>query len=232
MARAKLATSKQPTPRPASGRDRLIDAVVHLSASARGIASLGLRQIARQAGLNPNTFYRHFKDFDDLGLAVIERLAAQLRDGLSARWQALAPKTPRSFKLAVRESVELVFDFALEHRAAFVVAIVERHGSSPMLRAAIRRMMSDLADGITDYAMRGSTIPELGRPVVREIVEQIVRQMGLIALEVVEEPERRADLQRQAEHFIMWIATGAIASKARHALAAPAGRPRRSARAS
>src|ERR687897_502340 len=69
---------------PLSGRDKLIDAVVQLGSATRSIASLGLREVARQAGLNPNTFYRHFRNFDDLGLAVIEKLSAQLRSELRA----------------------------------------------------------------------------------------------------------------------------------------------------
>ena len=41
--------------------------------SAKSIASLSLREVAREAGIAPNSFYRHFKDIDELAISLIDR---------------------------------------------------------------------------------------------------------------------------------------------------------------
>src|ERR1043165_7320442 len=201
------------------GRERLIDAAVTLGSSARGIASLGLRERARQAGLNPNTFYRHFKDVDDLGLAVIDQLSSELRTGLRARRDKQGPTSPRSLQRIVRESIDMFFAFVLEHRAAYVIGIRELHGSSRPLRIALRAVLDQLADEMTDDAMRLIRIPELDRATVHELSNVIIRQMSVLALEYIEQPDAREALRRQAERFILLLFWGALAAKAPYALA-------------
>ena len=47
------------------GKLKLIQAALRLITETRSLTSLGLRELAREAGLNPNTFYRHFKSLDE-----------------------------------------------------------------------------------------------------------------------------------------------------------------------
>ena len=68
----------------APGKRLLMEAALRLTSTSRSLSSLGLRELAREAGLNPNTFYRHFRDVDDLGLAVIRDISTQLREPLRA----------------------------------------------------------------------------------------------------------------------------------------------------
>ena len=49
----------------AGGRERLIGAALKLAAEKRSLLALGVRELGRMAGLNPNTFYRHFKTLDE-----------------------------------------------------------------------------------------------------------------------------------------------------------------------
>ena len=45
--------------------------LVKLSAE-RSFASLSLREVAREAGIAPTSFYRHFRDVDELGLTMVD----------------------------------------------------------------------------------------------------------------------------------------------------------------
>ncbi|MGV2479949.1 UNVERIFIED_CONTAM: TetR family transcriptional regulator, partial [Salmonella enterica subsp. enterica serovar Weltevreden] len=72
----------RPTPVVAQGKKLLMKAALRMSARVGSIGSLGLRELAREAGVDPTTFYRHFKSFDELGLAVMQGLADQLRPPL------------------------------------------------------------------------------------------------------------------------------------------------------
>ncbi|MFK8403086.1 TetR family transcriptional regulator, partial [Pseudomonas sp. BGr12] len=85
----------------------------------------GLRELAREAGLNPNTFYRHFGGVDDLALAIIRDIATQLRQPLrDLRREAAERSLPGEGTASVafgldlergqrvtRETVRLFFDF-------------------------------------------------------------------------------------------------------------------------
>jgi AcrR family transcriptional regulator len=216
----------------ASGRQRLMEAALQLAATTRSLASLGLREVARQAGLNPNTFYRHFNDFDELGLAVIDQLSGQLREGLRERRRRPAeaglklddPSNPveawSKAQDVVRESIALVLDFVTEHRTAYVVGIREMHGTSPVLRKALRRVLDDIGEDMTEDVLGALQLPLLQREDVAEISQLVIRQMTFFSLDYLEHPEQREQIRRQAERFVLLLFWGAIAAKAPQELAA------------
>ena len=84
----------------APGKRLLMEAALRLASSRRSLSSIGLRELAREAGLNPNTFYRHFADVDDLGLAIIRDIATQLRQPLRELRLEAAGRAPQLVPLA------------------------------------------------------------------------------------------------------------------------------------
>jgi AcrR family transcriptional regulator len=209
-----------------------MEAALQLAATTRSLASLGLREVARHAGLNPNTFYRHFKNFDELGLAVIEQLSGELRKGLRERRLRPANAGPRLTDIRnptqalqraqgiVRESVTLVLDFVSEHRAAYVVGIREMHGTSPVLRKALHKVMDRIADDMAEDVLGALELPLLSADEVHEISHLVIRQMTFFSLDYLEQPDQREAIRRQAERFILLLFWGAMAAKAPEALAA------------
>lgn len=214
------------------GRLRLMEAALQLAATTRSLASLGLREVARHAGLNPNTFYRHFKNFDELGLAVIEQLSGELRKGLRERRLRAAQSGFRLSDLknpaeslqraqgVVRESVGLVLDFVSEHKDAYVVGIREMHGTSPALRKALRNVLDGIAADMSEDILGALQLPWLKAEDVQEISRLVIRQMTFFSLDYLEQPEQRDDIRRQAERFILLLFWGALAAKDPAALAA------------
>ena len=60
-------------------RQNIIHAAFSLLDENRSLSAISLREVAREAGIAPTSFYRHFKDMDELG------------------WQGmLAPPEPRN----------------------------------------------------------------------------------------------------------------------------------------
>lgn len=47
-------------------------------AEVHGFSGLGLREISREAGIAPTSFYRHFADVEELGLGIVERLVGPM----------------------------------------------------------------------------------------------------------------------------------------------------------
>lgn len=64
-------------------RRAILDAAITL-AEEGGLAAISLRQIAKEIGIVPTAFYRHFADIEELGLALVDEsfvaLRALLRD--------------------------------------------------------------------------------------------------------------------------------------------------------
>ena len=84
-------------------KQELFQAALNLIGPQKSIASLSLREVAREAGIAPNSFYRHFKDIDELAIELIDRAGVVLRQILhEARLKATKqnstnnnPSTPR-----------------------------------------------------------------------------------------------------------------------------------------
>ena len=60
-------------------RRQLIDAALSQLSAERSFSSLSLREVAKEAGLAPTSFYRHFADMDELGLTLVDEAGLTLR---------------------------------------------------------------------------------------------------------------------------------------------------------
>lgn len=60
-------------------RRSLVEAAFSQLSAERSFASLSLREVAREAGIAPTSFYRHFRDVDELGLTMVDESGLMLR---------------------------------------------------------------------------------------------------------------------------------------------------------
>ncbi|WP_137885382.1 TetR family transcriptional regulator [Pseudomonas sp. 2FE] len=210
----------------AQGKRLLMNAALRLAAESRSLSRLGLRELARAAGLNPNTFYRHFKTVDDLGLALIGEMAAQIRQPLrDLRRQAaqraddsLCEVAAKALPLGIDlgrgrrvccETVELFFAFVADNPQAFIVGMRELHGASPVLREALRRVMDEFADDMAEDIGELQLLPSLDKAAIRQVSSLISRQLFQQSLDYIEQPERRTAICAQAQAQILMMFAGA-----------------------
>ncbi|MET3231387.1 UNVERIFIED_ORG: AcrR family transcriptional regulator [Burkholderia sp. 1263] len=191
-----------------AGKRKLIDAALRLTAGGRSFASLGLRELAREAGLNPNTFYRHFDTLDELAREAVESVSRRLRPMLRReRWLAAhddAHSVPR-------RACAAFFAFALENRAAFVSALAEYHGTSPVLREAVRANLHDVSAEMADDVVQLEWMPALARETVDEVCTQIVLQLFHLSAEYLDaNAARQQALIAYAERFIVRLFAGSV----------------------
>lgn len=191
----------------APGKRKLIEAALRLTASGRSFASLGLRELAREADLNPNTFYRHFDTLDDLAREAVESVSRRLRPMLRReRWLA-AHDEPHSVP---RRACVAFFAFALENREAFLSALAEYHGTSPALRDAVRVNLNEVSAEMAEDVVQLELMPTLPRETVEEICTQIVLQLFHLSHEFICNAAQRASLIDYAERFIVRLFAGAV----------------------
>jgi AcrR family transcriptional regulator len=183
------------------GRQRLIEAALRLAARKSSVSLLGLRELSREAGLNPNTFYRHFADMDELGTAIVEQLADEMRE----RRYAVRAEAP-DFATFTQRSLEMYFEFAAEHPEAFVLGFRELSLPTAASRA-IRRVMDEVADELAEVMVRQGLAAE--RDSAREIAGFVVSGLFLLAIEYIDRKAQRRAVLAKAQRYVALIVTGA-----------------------
>jgi AcrR family transcriptional regulator len=125
-------------------RQALMDAARLLMDSGRGFGSLSLREVARNAGIVPTGFYRHFQDMDQLGLALVEEVGDTFRATIG-----MVRRNELELGGIIDASVRIFLDAVAANRGQFLFLAREQYGGSQPVRQAIGalrlRITADLA---------------------------------------------------------------------------------------
>jgi TetR/AcrR family transcriptional regulator, fatty acid biosynthesis regulator len=131
-------------------RQALLDAALSLSTSGRSFSSISLREVAREVGLVPTAFYRHFQDMDELGRELVDQVALYLKAVLHQLGQGLARPNSKA-----ETSTELFFDAIDQNPQQWIFMIAERWGGSAVVRQGIAREIEclnvDLANDLKKF---------------------------------------------------------------------------------
>lgn len=118
-----------------------MDSALALVGEGNHYSSLSLREVAKRAGVVPNAFYRHFKDLDELGLALADEFGLLLRQLMrQARLQGLAADR------MISDSVDFYVDHVQKEPALFRFMAQSLTGGSPAMRQAIRNELGYFAN--------------------------------------------------------------------------------------
>ncbi|MQA59896.1 MAG: TetR family transcriptional regulator [Actinophytocola sp.] len=112
-------------------RQSLINSALRLLRD-RSFAGLSLREVAKEAGIVPTAFYRHFASMDELGIALVEQSMRSLR--LMIRD---ARRNPETYGDAIRSSVQTLYDHVRAHEEHFRFLTRERYGGVGPVQVAI-----------------------------------------------------------------------------------------------
>jgi AcrR family transcriptional regulator len=182
-------------------RANLVQAALTLMGEGRSFTSLGLREIAREAGVVPNAFYRHFRNTDELGLVLVEEVGVTLRRLLrEARKLDVAPRD------VLRRSVRVYQDYVKLNRLQFMFISSERSGGSRILRLAIRNDVTHFTNEMAqDFRMRGMYI-HLPTASLQMICGMIVMTMLAAATDIIDLPPNQPLLEAEmSENFIQQL---------------------------
>jgi AcrR family transcriptional regulator len=193
----------------ASGKKQLMEAATRLAAR-QGASSLVLREIAREAGLNHNTFYRHFTDLDAMMQSIVAGFNDRLRQGLSDVRATLRPG-----EVPTQKVIGWLFDFARAHRDVFIVAMRERFGPPGPLRDSVHALLDQLTqDAQRDLTMLGF-LPDVDPAYTRRLLEVSVNEVFRHCIEYLEAPQRRKELLGATQELLETLMAGAAARQAK-----------------
>ncbi|WP_269791753.1 HTH-type transcriptional repressor FabR [Stenotrophomonas sp. Iso1] len=216
-----MSTRDQPTAAPddlhparkaSISRDDLLAAALALIGPHRSVSTLSLREVAREAGIAPNSFYRQFRDMDELTVALIDLSGRSLRTIIGQARLRAADSNRGVIRLSVETFMEqLRADDRLMH-----VLLREGTAGSDAFKEAVDRELVYFEDELKVDLVRLAALDNatLYEPALAaKAITRLIFAMGGMAMDLPEEKD--PELIEQMSQMIRMIITGSRAL-ARH----------------
>jgi AcrR family transcriptional regulator len=130
----------------AETRHKLVNAAASELASGRSFDTLSLREVAKLAGIAPTSFYRHFHDMEDLGLALIEEHGDSILHLMhEVREQASEGRS------LIRTSVETLFDYFFSNQGVSRMILQESMSLQSPFRGAAEKLLVTISRDLAEY---------------------------------------------------------------------------------
>ncbi|NNH00383.1 HTH-type transcriptional repressor FabR [Acinetobacter sp. ANC 5414] len=186
-------------------KEELFQAALNLIGPQKSIASLSLREVAREAGIAPNSFYRHFRDIDELAIELIDRSGNVLRQILhQARLKASKQGS------IIRSSVEVFIEQLDADEGNLSLLLREAYTGSASYKLAVERQLNYFQQELQEDLIRLERLnhSKLFHPdIVAKAITQLVFNMGA---KVIDMPmTERKEIAEQTMIMIRMILEGA-----------------------
>ncbi|PCM45578.1 HTH-type transcriptional repressor FabR [Marinobacter sp. ANT_B65] len=185
-------------------RRTLMDAALGQLSADRGFGNLSLREVAREAGIAPTSFYRHFSDLDELGLVLVDEGGVALRQLMRQARKRIARDGS-----AISTSVETFMEYLGNNANVFRLMLRERTGGSKPFRTAIKaeidHFVTELADDLRRFAEEQHK-PLSDARVVAEAMVTLVFNQGADALDAT--PKEKDELKAKLKTELRMILIG------------------------
>ncbi|OTG91663.1 DNA-binding transcriptional regulator FabR [Acinetobacter sp. ANC 3813] len=186
-------------------KEELFQAALNLIGPQKSIASLSLREVAREAGIAPNSFYRHFKDIDELAIELIDRSGLVLRQILhEARLKASRQQS------IIRSSVEVFIEQLNVDEGNLSLLLREGYTGSTSYKQAVERQLNFFQQELKEdlITLERLNHSKLSHPeIVAKGITQLVFNMGA---KVIDLPAGdRKEVAEQTMIMIRMILEGA-----------------------
>lgn len=188
-------------------RDDLIAAALRLIGPHRSVSSLSLREVSREAGIAPNSFYRQFRDMDELAVALIDLAGRSLRKIVGA-----ARRRATTDRSVVRGSVEAFMEQLRADDKLLHVLLREGTVGSDAFKQAVDRELTFFEEELHVDLVRIAAADnvELHEPaLVAKAITRLVFAIGATAMDLP--PERDRELVWQLTQMVRMIIAGSRA---------------------
>lgn len=186
-------------------KEELFQAALNLIGPQKSISSLSLREVAREAGIAPNSFYRHFKDIDELAIELIDRAGIVLRQILhQARLKASKENS------IIRSSVEIFIEQLDADEGNLSLLLREAYTGSASYKAAVQRQLNYFQQELQEDLIRLERLNNnrLSHPdIAARAITQLVFNMGATVIDI--SAQERKEIAEQTMLMIRMIIEGA-----------------------
>lgn len=183
-------------------RRQLIDAALGQLSAERSFSSLSLREVAKEAGLAPTSFYRHFTDMDELGLTLVDEAGLTLRQLMRQARQRIEKGGS-----VIQISVHTFMEFIENSGNIFRLLLRERSGTSEEFRSAVNREIRYFTLELCDYLEKANRLDRDIAFLQSNAAVTIVFGAGAEALDLSKTEQE--DLSARTIQQLRFIARGA-----------------------
>jgi AcrR family transcriptional regulator len=187
-------------------RQNIIHAAFSLLDENRSLSAISLREVAREAGIAPTSFYRHFKDIDELGLTLVDEAGLALRQLMRQARRRIA-----SGGGVINTSVDTFMEFIAANKNVFRLLLREHTGTSSAYRLAVFREIQHFVDELTDYIIERQNVEFKLAQLQADAMVRLVFSAGAEALEA--DTELRLQIGDKVKTQLRYVQLGASVHK-------------------
>lgn len=193
-------------------RRAILDAALDLCEDS-SLVALSLRQVAKEVGIVPTAFYRHFSSIEDLGLALVEESFASLREMLRD-----VRRSGPDFRDIIDNSMDVLRDHVLSQHDHFSFIARERVAGPPGVRAAVRHQI-ELVERELAADLARLTDPDRWSPEDLHVVSNLIvtAMVGTTEAIVSARPGQVDAIVEQARTQLRMLLVGALNWRSRRA---------------
>lgn len=185
-----------------------MNAALTLVGKGRHFTSLGIREVTRQAGVVPTSFYRHFRNMDDLGLQLVDELGLVLRRMMrEARANVL-----QADKL-MEESVGIFISHVQANRSFFFFMAQGLTGESRAVQEGIRSEMRFFASELANDLRRLRLADHLSDAELEITCDLVVRTVAFCLTDLLgvspDDDYQVEQIRKRTTRFLQLIFVGA-----------------------
>lgn len=181
-------------------RHNLMSAALGLVERGQHFSTVSIREVAKNAQVVPTSFYRHFTDMDDLGLALVDELSLVLRQLMRKARQEVVEPTQ-----IIHNSVDLYIAHVFANRSFFVFMSQELAGGSKKLRDAIRSELLYFANELSVDLKRLHLIDHLPADVADQLCLQTIMTVAINTPELLDAEKDSVNVERVRQRMVLQL---------------------------
>ncbi|MET1059663.1 MAG: TetR family transcriptional regulator [Nocardioides sp.] len=185
-------------------RRAILDAALDLT-DGSSLVAISLRQVAKEVGIVPTAFYRHFDSVESLGLALVDESFDSLRGLLREVWL----RSPQ-FGDYIDGSLPVLADHVRAHRAHYAFIARERAAGPARVREAIRHEIELITRELATDIARVPGSNAFSTEHLNLLADLIVSFVVTTAERLIEDPGAESRILAETRTQLRMLMVGAL----------------------
>lgn len=185
-------------------RRAILDSALDLTQDS-SLVAISLRQVAKEVGIVPTAFYRHFDSVESLGLALVDESFESLRGLLREVWR----RSPE-FRDYIDGSLPVLADHVRAHSAHYAFIVRERTAGPPRVRDAIRHEIELITRELATDVARVPGTETYSTEHLNLLADLIVSFVVTTAERLIEDPDAEARIIAETRTQLRMLMVGAL----------------------
>lgn len=185
-------------------RRAILDAALELTDDS-SLVAISLRQVAKEVGVVPTAFYRHFDSVESLGLALVDESFESLRGLLREVWR----QSPQ-FRDYIDGSLPVLAEHVRAHRTHYGFIARERAAGPPKVRAAIQHEIELITRELATGVARIPASEKFSTEDLNLLADLIVSFVVTTAERLIEDPAAQPRILAETRTQLRMLMVGAV----------------------